>query len=286
MLLNQTAFGNDGDNFIPNKWNISLTRNETLIGRQCSQQSDCGFLPALACVHRTCRHCTDDSDCSDNSGDHTKRCKLFKTNDRTHAYCIEKDLFDPFTRTDIIATTMTLLITALGASCGVGGGGLLVPSFIVVVGLSPKHAIPLSKATIFGTSVANFWFNYHRKHSSTSQCILSSCIDFYWILIVKNGVPIINYAMAAIMEPPTLIGAAIGVMLNHVVPNWLIFVLLISLLTTITLRTFIKGNRVSWIDSIEWHLCYLMEFVAAWERNKTTSNSDKKCIYGQRSEQK
>lgn len=179
MLLNQTAFGNDGDNFIPNKSDISLTRNGTLVGRQCSQQSDCGFLPALACVHRTCRHCTDDYDCSDNSGDHTKRCKLFKTNDRTHAYCIEKDLFDPFTRTDIIATTMTLLITALGAGCGVGGGGLLVPSFIVVVGLSPKHAIPLSKATIFGTSVANFWFNYHRKHSSTSQCILSSCIDFY-----------------------------------------------------------------------------------------------------------
>jgi uncharacterized membrane protein YfcA len=50
--------------------------------------------------------------------------------------------------------------------------------------------------------------------------------------------------MAAIMEPPTLIGALFGVMMNHVFPNWLILSLLLTLLSYITYRTFVKGNKL------------------------------------------
>ena len=100
---------------------------------------------------------------------------------------------------------------------------------------------------------------------------------------MKNNVPIINYAMAAIMEPPTLIGAVIGVMLNHVVPNWLNFLLLISLLTSITLRTFIKGNRVSGLESnqsIEWHSYHLVEFCSSGKRKQNVvKHSSKTCSW-------
>lgn len=94
------------------------------------------------------------------------------------AYCIEKDLFSPFTITDVIATVVAFLSTAIGSGVGVGGGGLLVPMYIFVVGLSPKHAIPLSKATIFGNAVAIYVYNFRRKHPSTLRCIdlpLSVC---------------------------------------------------------------------------------------------------------------
>jgi uncharacterized membrane protein YfcA len=84
--------------------------------------------------------------------------------------CVEKDLFAPFLTTDVLATVLAFLSTALGSGCGIGGGGLLVPAFILVTGLSPKHAIPLSKATIFGNAIAIFIFNVNRKHPRKSLC--------------------------------------------------------------------------------------------------------------------
>ncbi|DAZ96885.1 TPA: hypothetical protein N0F65_008846 [Lagenidium giganteum] len=214
------------------------------IGFKCSRRSDCGYLPGLACVDGKCEYCRDNNDCSTHPSDRTKRCYMMQSIDaktkevvvtmgRTSAglpvqasYCIEKDLFSPFTPNDVIATIVAFLSTALGSGCGVGGGGLLVPLYIFVIGLSPKHAIPLSKATIFGNAIAIYIFNLRRKHPT------------------KPSVPIINYAVAAIMEPPTLIGAIFGVMMNHMFPNWLILLLLLSLLSYITYRTFLKGNKI------------------------------------------
>ena len=49
------------------------------------------------------------------------------------------------------------------------------------------------------------------------------------------------------MEPTTLIGAIFGVMMNQMFPAWLILVLLVSLLSYITYKTFLKGNKVGLI---------------------------------------
>lgn len=219
-----------------------------------------------------CEYCRSDSDCAKHAGDHSKRCHPFQSenpftqtlettigrNSRGEsvaaAFCIEKDLFAPFTRTDVLGTLVAFAATALGSGCGVGGGGLLVPGFIFFMGLSPKHAIPLSKATIFGNAVAIFVFNYYRKHPSTFVCgSVNGSVDsdegvetdtLALASVAKPRVPIINYAVAAIMEPTTLIGAIFGVMLNRIFPNWLILVLLISLLSFITYKTFLKGRQV------------------------------------------
>jgi hypothetical protein len=79
------------------------------------------------------------------------------------AYCVEKNLFAPFTYHDLLTTLIAFTCTALGAGGGVGGGGLLVPMYIFA-GLNPKHAIPLSKVTIFGSAVAMYIVNFRRKH--------------------------------------------------------------------------------------------------------------------------
>uniref|UniRef100_K3XAB2 Uncharacterized protein n=1 Tax=Globisporangium ultimum (strain ATCC 200006 / CBS 805.95 / DAOM BR144) TaxID=431595 RepID=K3XAB2_GLOUD len=195
-------------------------------------------------VASVCEYCQQDSDCVHQANDHSKRCHRVQSfNPLTNelvttlgknsagqsveaAYCIEKDLFDPFTFNDVIATVIAFVATALGSGCGVGGGGLLVPGFIFVIGLSPKHAIPLSKATIFGNAMAIYFFNFYRKHPT------------------KKNVSIINYAVSAIMEPTTLIGSIFGVMMNHIFPNWLILAQLISLLTFITYKTYLKGTKI------------------------------------------
>jgi hypothetical protein len=56
---------------------------------------------------------------------------------------------------------------ALAASGGVGGGGLLVPMFILVGGFAANEASPLSSATITGGSIANFAGQSTSSSSST-----------------------------------------------------------------------------------------------------------------------
>jgi hypothetical protein len=139
---------------------------------------------SVFCISK-CDFCRVDKDCGVSIYDYSKRCQVLseidphtgketvllgKSSTGEHvkaSYCIEKDLFSPFTITDVIATLIAFTSVALGSGCGVGGGGLLVPLYIFVVGLSPKHAIPLSKATIFGNAIATFLFNLGRKHPST-----------------------------------------------------------------------------------------------------------------------
>lgn len=211
-----------------------------LLGSPCAVDADCGYVPSLACVNGQCDYCRLGAlDCGDYQGDTSKRCQAMTTPDGAPVYgwnardevvevgyCIEKDLFGPFGWNDVVGTLIAFVSTALGSGCGIGGGGLLVPLFIFVMGLSPKHAIPLSKATIFGNAVAIFLFNFNRKHPS------------------NKNVPIINYAVAAVMEPMTLVGTVMGVMLNKTLPNWLILVLLILLLATITYKTVLKGISI------------------------------------------
>jgi uncharacterized membrane protein YfcA len=62
--------------------------------------------------------------------------------------------------------------------------------------------------------------------------------------VVKKNVPLINYDVASIMEPTTLIGSVVGVMLNHILPDWLILVLLVSFLAYTTKHSFLKGEEV------------------------------------------
>jgi hypothetical protein len=137
--------------------------------------------PCLIYLISICAACHTDADCGSSPDDSSKRCiqhadtGMPVTRDgynvpeaellaHTLSYCIEKNLFSPFTRADAFASFMAFLSAALGSGCGVGGGGLLVPLYILVVGLGPKHAIPLSKATIFGGAIATFLVNSQRKH--------------------------------------------------------------------------------------------------------------------------
>ncbi|TDH68857.1 hypothetical protein CCR75_005266 [Bremia lactucae] len=221
------------------------------VGLHCTRNTDCGYVPALSCISGKCEYCRLNS--NDCSIDGFKRCKAVKTwNGSTNktqtqqapnsagesvpvAYCIEKNLFEPFTWKDVMATYIALLSTALGSGCGVGGGGLLVPMFIFFYGLSPKHAIPLSKATIFGNALSAYLFNIARKHPSNKKF------------------PLINYQVAGIMEPATLIGSIFGVMMNHVFPDWLILLLLVSLLSYTTFKMAVKGNKIHEKESVQQH---------------------------------
>lgn len=160
--------------------------------------------------------CMESSDCAD-IGDKKAICQ--------EGVCVEDALF-PLSKAEIIGSICAFVAGVLAAGSGLGGGGLLVPLYILAMGLSSHEAVPLSKATIFGSSIASFVINVRAKHP-----------------VVRDR-PLIDYETVLMMEPMTLAGTIIGVNMNAVFPEWLITVCIVLLLTKTAQRTFTKGLKI------------------------------------------
>ncbi|KNC56363.1 uncharacterized protein AMSG_02333 [Thecamonas trahens ATCC 50062] len=173
--------------------------------------------PYRASTQRSCVRCTSDGECDVRGQD--------LVCDAETALCVHKPLL-PLAATDLTGTLGVVLGAALAAGAGLGGGGLFVPLFVLVMGFAPSEAIPLSKATIFGSALANFVVAARRRHPAASR-------------------PLIDYAVVLMLEPMTLAGSILGVLLNTVLPSWLILGLLIVLLTATTLRTYAKAKAIA-----------------------------------------
>lgn len=70
----------------------------------------------------------------------------------------------PLKPSDLWGFTLASLGLILASGGGIGGGGMLVPIYILVLGFLPKHAIPLSNISVFGGAIANTWINVGRRH--------------------------------------------------------------------------------------------------------------------------
>jgi hypothetical protein len=70
----------------------------------------------------------------------------------------------PLDTSDQLGLVFTIGGLMIAAGGGIGGGGILVPIYILVMGFSPKHAIPLSNITVFGGALANMWLNLNKRH--------------------------------------------------------------------------------------------------------------------------
>ena len=117
-----------------------------------------------------------------------------------------------------------LVISSIG---GVGGGGILVPIYTLVMGFNPKHSIPLSNVTVLGGAMANFLLNYPKRHPNPSV-----------------SRPLIDWDLVAVMEPLTMAGALIGAFINKVLSEGVIAVMLVVLLLATARSTIAKANKI------------------------------------------
>lgn len=62
--------------------------------------------------------------------------------------CKNKKLFSPYSWTDAIFTAITFIGGAIAAGSGIGGGGIIVPTLVVVGKFSLNDAIPLSSVRL------------------------------------------------------------------------------------------------------------------------------------------
>ena len=125
----------------------------------------------------------------------------------------------------ILSTSLVLVLGSLAAGAGIGGGGLFVPIYMVLLGAGPKGAVPLSKATILGGAIGNFVSISRQKHPKADR-------------------PMIDYEASTFMQSGELLGVVFGVLLNNLLPAVVIVVFLVLILSYNALRTFRKGFRI------------------------------------------
>lgn len=126
-----------------------------------------------------------------------------------------------------LTTILCTSFGALAAGAGIGGGGLLVPTYAFVLGVGPKNAVPLSKSTIFGVALGNFLLIGQERHPDSR--------------VMR---PLIDYDLAMFMNASLLLGTVFGVLLNSLLPDIVIIVLFMSLLSYNSYRTIRKGRRL------------------------------------------
>ncbi|SPQ97749.1 unnamed protein product (mitochondrion) [Plasmodiophora brassicae] len=160
-----------------------------------------------------------------------------------------------FILNEAIAISFVLILGSLASGAGVGGGALYIPLFVIL--LSPnKVAIPLSKACAFGASVAMFIRNSPRTRRRANG---------------SGTRPLIDYRMALILEPYTLVGTVIGVRLNKLLPFTVIATLMVILLVPIALKTF---HRAFALHRAEQALAATNEIAIGGDAVASDANAD------------
>lgn len=132
-----------------------------------------------------------------------------------------KDLF-PLDSSDYIGTVFVVLGLIIAASGGIGGGGILVPLFILVFHFTPMKAIPLSNFTIFGGSITNVILNVQKRHPDVDR-------------------PLVDWSLITVMQPLTLAGAIMGAYIGRLIEEWMLILALVFLLSYTAYRTLSKG---------------------------------------------
>jgi len=125
-----------------------------------------------------------------------------------------------------VSTFGTVLAVALCSGGGIGGGGILVPLYILMNGDDEHHAVPLSKVVIFGAAFIDFWLYKPLRHPT------------------QKWRSLISYDLSVIMEPLILGGTIFGVLLNIVLPELVTGILLILLLGYTAYRMFAKAKDI------------------------------------------
>ena len=101
-------------------------------------------------------------------------------------------LFDPFTLYDGLCTFAILVGSMIAAGGGLGGGGVFVPIYILVLSFSTKNAAALSQATILGGSIVNLIMNWRSHHPK------------------RPHRPLTDFPTLLVFEPMLLVGTVLG----------------------------------------------------------------------------
>lgn len=160
----------------------------------------------------------------------TQALNMMRYLQETYTYDDHAALF-PLTSNDYTGFVCAILGLMVAAGGGIGGGGILVPIYILVMGFPPKNAIPLSNITVFGGAVANTYLNSKKRHPLADR-------------------PMVDWDLILIMEPLTIAGALMGAFLNKLLREEVLVIMLVLLLSFTAYNTLKKAIKMYKIESI------------------------------------
>ena len=88
---------------------------------------------------------------------------------------------EEFLYNDIYTSIAVFFISIITTIGGVGGGGLLIPTFLLVDKFSLTESIPLSIITIMGDTLVRLFYLYPKKHPLHNK---RSIIDLTPLLLI------------------------------------------------------------------------------------------------------
>ena len=139
---------------------------------------------------------------------------------------IEQDLHRPKLTLNwrlVLAVVLGSVGASLCSAGGVGGGGLFIPLFNLLLGFDARSAAALSNFMILGGSLANVGWNIQQEHP------------------LHQGHPLVDFDVALLLQPNMLLGISIGVICNTIFPSWFIILEFTITLGYITIRSFRSG---------------------------------------------
>jgi len=143
-----------------------------------------------------------------------------KEDAQTDMFSYHKDLL-PLGKMDWVAFGFSAVGLIIAAGGGIGGGGILVPLYMILLKFRPKHAIALSNFTILGGSIANTYFNVQKKQ--------------------PDGRGLIDWDIIVMMEPSTIAGAVLGSFASKYLPDFVLTICLVFVLAMLSYRTMKNG---------------------------------------------
>jgi uncharacterized membrane protein YfcA len=138
----------------------------------------------------------------------------------------------PFRTVDYVGFLCAVVGLILAAGAGIGGGGILVPIFILIFAFPVKHSIPLASVTVLGGAIANNILNARKT--------------------TPDGKPAIDWDLMVQLEPMTMAGALIGADLNDILPDVVLVILLFLLLSFTAYKTLQKAHKLHQEESQEF----------------------------------
>ena len=159
----------------------------------------------------------------------------------------------PLTGRTALGLTLASIGIVLGSTGGIGGGGIVVPIYILAMGITPRAAIPLGSVTVLGSALAGLLLNLKRRHPLADR-------------------PIIDWDLILVMEPLVLVGAIIGSILHRVMSEKILVVGLVLLLSAVAHTTLAKAKRmyeaearyIEHLKAAQWDQLSRVTSMGAW----------------------
>ena len=125
----------------------------------------------------------------------------------------------------IIGSFLVLIASGLANAGGIGGGPIMVIILMTLFEVAVHEAVPISQLIIFGGSLIAILIKVFLRHPIKVR-------------------PLIDFDISLLLCSPILLGTSFGVMINLIIPQWLILLLLTLLLFYISTDTWRTGIKI------------------------------------------